>query len=74
MFKLVYASAQNLFDVERDMRPDHRMNRQSISGLIQILLGMIKHEHGWKQYIEVLVFAYWLAHALSYRVTSQTFF
>lgn len=60
------------FDVERDMRPDNRLNRWSINGLIQILLEITKHEHGWEQNLEVLIFAYWLAHALSYRVTSQT--
>lgn len=61
------------FDAERNTRPDFRLNRQSINGLIQILLEMTQQDHGWGQHLEVLVFVYWLAHALSYRVTLRIF-
>ncbi|KAL1246537.1 hypothetical protein QQF64_034582 [Cirrhinus molitorella] len=64
---------QIYFDAERDMRPDYRLRRKSVSNLIQILLNMNPHNHGWGKHLEVLIFIYWLAHALSYRVTSRTF-
>lgn len=34
---------------------------------------MNPHDHGWGKCLEVLIFIYWLAHALSYRVTAWTF-
>lgn len=64
---------QIYFDAERDMRPDYRLNRKSVSNLIQILLDTNPHDHGWGKHLEVLIFIYWLAHALSYRVTARTF-
>ncbi|KAL0153598.1 hypothetical protein M9458_051078 [Cirrhinus mrigala] len=47
---------------------DHRAHlRLSLPSII------LESDHGWETDIEVLVFLYWLAHAASYRVASQTF-
>lgn len=40
-------------------------------GLLQILHS--EADHGWGHHLEILVFAYWLAHGLSYRVTARAF-
>uniref|UniRef100_UPI003AAC81F6 putative nuclease HARBI1 n=1 Tax=Centroberyx gerrardi TaxID=166262 RepID=UPI003AAC81F6 len=58
-------------DVERDMKIDFRMSRQAFNGLLNILHQ--ERDHGWGHNIEVLIFVFWLAHGVSYRVTAWAF-
>uniref|UniRef100_UPI003AAF2656 putative nuclease HARBI1 n=1 Tax=Centroberyx gerrardi TaxID=166262 RepID=UPI003AAF2656 len=58
-------------DVERDMRIDFRMSRQAFSGLLNILHQ--ERDHGRGHHLEVLIFVFWLAHGVSYRVTARAF-
>lgn len=53
-----------------DMHPNFRLSRTTMNSLIQF---MQTGEHGWGCTLEVLVFVYWLAHGLSYRVTANVF-
>ncbi|KAL2087167.1 hypothetical protein ACEWY4_018226 [Coilia grayii] len=60
-----------LFFEGEDTRPDFRLSRVSVIGLLQ-LLDQERH-HGWGPAIEVLVFLFWLASGASYRVVSRAF-
>ncbi|KAG5267098.1 hypothetical protein AALO_G00239880 [Alosa alosa] len=59
------------FDEEKETRPDFRLNRASITGLL-VLLQQERH-HGWGPVIEVLVFLFWLASGSYYRIVSRAF-
>ncbi|KAL0153332.1 hypothetical protein M9458_051370, partial [Cirrhinus mrigala] len=58
-----------------DEAADHRAHLRLSLPSIRSLIGALRLEsdHGWERDLEVLVFLYWLAHASSYRVVSQTF-
>ncbi|KAL0152331.1 hypothetical protein M9458_052054 [Cirrhinus mrigala] len=58
-----------------DEAADHRAHLRLSLPSIRSLIGALRLEsdHGWERDIEVLVFLYWLAHASSYKVVSQTF-
>lgn len=58
-------------DVENDMRPDFRLSREAFHGILSILSQ--RRDHGWGPTFEVLLFVYWLAHAVSYRVAARAF-
>ncbi|KAJ8388116.1 hypothetical protein AAFF_G00147340 [Aldrovandia affinis] len=58
-------------DEAADLKPDYRLSRASL----QHLIGMLRshQDHGWGDYLEVLVFVFWLASATSYHVVSRSF-
>ncbi|XP_067283966.1 putative nuclease HARBI1 [Pseudorasbora parva] len=62
---------QLYFDEAADHRQHLRLSLRSIMSLIAAV--RLETDHGWERDIEVLVFLFWLAHAASYRVVSQTF-
>ncbi|XP_048870580.1 putative nuclease HARBI1 isoform X1 [Brienomyrus brachyistius] len=62
---------QVYFDPEQDLWMHYRLRRRSMNELMQVTHQ--EKDHGWAHHLEVLVFAYWLAHGLSYRATAQTF-
>ncbi|XP_013869625.1 putative nuclease HARBI1 [Austrofundulus limnaeus] len=56
---------------QEDLRPDFRLNRESLA----VLLNLLKQDrhHGWGATIETLVFLFWLASGASYRVVCRVF-
>ncbi|CAJ1086660.1 putative nuclease HARBI1 [Xyrichtys novacula] len=58
-------------DPECSMKPEFRLSRQAFTSLLRILHQ--ERDHGWGQNLEILMFTYWLAHGLSYKVTADTF-
>lgn len=60
------------FNVEAELRQDFRLSRRALQGL-QMLLQREQEDHGWGNQLEVLIYVYWLAHGLSYRVVSGVF-
>ncbi|CAJ1057782.1 putative nuclease HARBI1 [Xyrichtys novacula] len=58
-------------DPECSMKPEFRLSRQSFTSLLRILHQ--ERDHGWGQHLEFLMFTYWLAHGLSYKVTADAF-
>ncbi|KAF4116719.1 hypothetical protein G5714_004208 [Onychostoma macrolepis] len=54
-----------------DLRPDFRLNRQTLTYLINTLRE--DRDHGWGQDLEILVFIFCLASATSYRVVCRAF-
>ncbi|KAI2646155.1 hypothetical protein H4Q32_026905 [Labeo rohita] len=58
-------------DGRSDLRPDFRLNRQTLTYLINTLRE--DRDHGWGQDLEILVFIFWLASATSYRVVCRAF-
>lgn len=59
------------FDGQSDLRPDFRLSRPTLAHLIHTL--RFPSDHGWGHKLEVLVFLFWLASALSYQVVSRAF-
>lgn len=59
------------FDVELELIQDFRLNRKALYALHHLLRR--EQDHGWGHKLEVLIYAYWLAHDLSYREVSQVF-
>ena len=59
------------FDGQSELRPDFRLSRRTIGILVQALHSPVRP--GWGHDLEVLVFLFWLASALSYRVVSRAF-
>lgn len=59
------------FDVELELIQDFRLSRKAM----RALQGLLRREqdHGWGHELEVLIYVYWLAHGLSYRVVSRVF-
>lgn len=60
------------FNVEAELRQEFRLSRRAMQGL-QRLLKRDVEDHGWGSQLEVLIYVYWLAHGLSYRVVSSVF-
>ncbi|CAL9708123.1 unnamed protein product [Knipowitschia caucasica] len=58
-------------DVELDTKPDFRLSRQAMHSLQCVMRRA--QDHGWGNEYEVLIYVYWLAHGLSYRVVSRVF-
>uniref|UniRef100_A0AAV2J1L3 Uncharacterized protein n=1 Tax=Knipowitschia caucasica TaxID=637954 RepID=A0AAV2J1L3_KNICA len=58
-------------DVELETRQDFRLSRQAMHSLQRLMKR--EQNHGWGNEYEVLVYVYWLAHGLSYRVVSRVF-
>ncbi|CAL9705485.1 unnamed protein product [Knipowitschia caucasica] len=58
-------------DVELETRQDFRLSRQAMHSLQRLMKR--EQNHGWGNEYEVLVYVYWLAHRLSYRVVSRVF-
>ncbi|XP_041842232.1 uncharacterized protein LOC121640497 isoform X2 [Melanotaenia boesemani] len=59
------------FDGHSDLRPDFRLNRDTISGLIGQLWATDHHD--WAKHLDTLVFLFWLASGTSYRVVARAF-
>ncbi|XP_024858087.1 protein ALP1-like [Kryptolebias marmoratus] len=59
------------FDVEAELKQDFRLSRRTMHGLQRLL--QRDQDHGWGNQLEVLIYVYWLAHGLSYRVVSSVF-
>ncbi|XP_035851110.1 uncharacterized protein LOC118493835 [Sander lucioperca] len=59
------------FDVETELRQDFRLTRTAMHSLQRLL--QREQDHGWGNELEVLIYTYWLAHGLSYRVVSRVF-
>ncbi|XP_063059675.1 putative nuclease HARBI1 [Engraulis encrasicolus] len=59
------------FDGETDTKTDYRLTRDAMRSLQRLLRR--QQDHGWGSELEVLVYTYWLAHGLSYRVVSRVF-
>ncbi|KAL2101721.1 hypothetical protein ACEWY4_003482 [Coilia grayii] len=59
------------FNVEAEPRQDFRLSRRAINGLQRLLKR--EQDHGWGSELEILIYVYWLAHGLSYRVVSSVF-
>ncbi len=59
------------FDVETELRQDFRLSRTAMHSLQRLL--QREQDHGWGNELEVLIYTYWLAHGLSYRVVSRVF-
>ena len=59
------------FNVELELKRDFRLSRRAMHGLQRLLRR--DQDHGWGQELEVLIYVYWLAHGLSYRVVSSVF-
>ncbi|KAL2101893.1 hypothetical protein ACEWY4_003654 [Coilia grayii] len=58
-------------DVERELSPEFRLSRKAMHAVQRLLRR--SQDHGWGHELEVLVYVYWLAHGLSYRVTASVF-
>ena len=50
---------------------DFRLSRRAMNSLQRLLDR--GQDHGWGNDLEVLIYTYWLAHGLSYRVVSSVF-
>ena len=50
---------------------DFRLSRRAMNSLQKLLDR--GQDHGWGNDLEVLIYTYWLAHGLSYRVVSSVF-
>uniref|UniRef100_UPI003AAAD366 uncharacterized protein n=1 Tax=Centroberyx gerrardi TaxID=166262 RepID=UPI003AAAD366 len=59
------------FNVEAELKQDFRLSRRVMHGLQRLL--QREQDHGWGHQLEVLIYVYWLAHGLSFRVVSQVF-
>ncbi|KAJ8342331.1 hypothetical protein SKAU_G00322590 [Synaphobranchus kaupii] len=59
------------FNVEAELQQDFRLTRRAMQGLQRLL--QREQDHGWGSQLEVLIYVYWLAHGLSYRVVSSVF-
>ena len=60
------------FNVEAELRQEFCLSRRAMQGL-QRLLKRDVEDHGLGSQLEVLIYVYWLAHGLSYRVVSSVF-
>ncbi|XP_056451870.1 putative nuclease HARBI1 [Gadus chalcogrammus] len=56
-------------DVESELRQDFRLSTTAMRSLQRLLHR--EQDHGWGNDLEVLIYTYWLAHGLSYRVVSR---
>ena len=56
-------------DFQKSQKRDFRLSRRAMHGLQRLLRR--DQDHGWGQELEVLIYVYWLAHGLSYRVVSS---
>jgi len=59
------------FDVELELKQDFRLSRRAMNALQRLL--QREQDHGWGHQMETLIYVYWLAHGLSYRVVSSVF-
>lgn len=59
------------FNVEAELKQDFRLSRRAMHSLQRLLKR--EQDHGWGCELEVLIYVYWLAHGLSYRVVSSVF-
>ena len=59
------------FNVELEINQDFRLNRRAMQALQRLM--QREQDHGWGNELEVLMYVYWLAHGLSYRVVSRVF-
>ncbi|XP_015239424.1 PREDICTED: putative nuclease HARBI1 [Cyprinodon variegatus] len=59
------------FNVESELKQDFRLSRRVMHALQRLL--QKDQDHGWGNELEVLIYIYWLAHGLSYRVVSRVF-
>ncbi|KAL2103178.1 hypothetical protein ACEWY4_000046 [Coilia grayii] len=59
------------FDVELDTKQDFRLSRRAMHALMRLM--QREQDHGWGNELEILIYVYWLAHGLSYRVVSRVF-
>lgn len=59
------------FNVEAELRQDFRLSRRAMNSLQRLLKR--EQDHGWGSELEILIYVYWLAHGLSYRVVSSVF-
>ncbi|KAJ8368733.1 hypothetical protein SKAU_G00087610 [Synaphobranchus kaupii] len=59
------------FNVEAELQQDFRLTRRAMQGLQRLL--QREQDHGWGSQLEDLIYVYWLAHGLSYRVVSSVF-
>ncbi|KAI1894139.1 hypothetical protein AGOR_G00112740 [Albula goreensis] len=62
---------QVYFDEEQDLKKDYLLSRQSMKALLQLIHR--EKDHGWAIHLEILIFVYWLAHGLSFRVVARAF-
>ncbi|CAL9684697.1 unnamed protein product [Knipowitschia caucasica] len=62
---------QVYFDVEQELQPHYRLTRNSMNGLMNLL--KTDKDHGWGFPLEILIFVYWLAHGISFRVAAMAF-
>uniref|UniRef100_A0A3Q3G4C2 DDE Tnp4 domain-containing protein n=1 Tax=Labrus bergylta TaxID=56723 RepID=A0A3Q3G4C2_9LABR len=58
-------------NVEAELKHDFRLSRSAMHGLQRLLRR--EQDHGWGNELEILIYVYWLAHGLSYRVVSRVF-
>lgn len=59
------------FNVEAELKQDFRLSRRAIQSLQRLL--QREQDRGWGSQLQVLIYVYWLAHGLSYRVVSIVF-
>ncbi|KAL7395069.1 hypothetical protein ABVT39_009506 [Epinephelus coioides] len=59
------------FNVEAELKQDFRLSRRAMNSLQRLLQS--EQDHGWGSQLEVLIYVFWLAHGLSYRVVSRVF-
>lgn len=59
------------FDEESEIKQDFRLTRHAMHALQRMMHR--QQDHGWGNELEVLIYVYWLAHGLSYRVVSRVF-
>ncbi|XP_032364242.1 putative nuclease HARBI1 [Etheostoma spectabile] len=59
------------FNVGTELRQDFRLTRGAMHSVQRLL--QREQDHGWGIELEVLIYTYWLAHGLSYRVVARVF-
>ncbi|XP_063080010.1 putative nuclease HARBI1 [Engraulis encrasicolus] len=58
-------------NVEAELRGDFRLSRRAMEAVQRLLRR--EQDHGWGGELELLIYVYWLAHALSYTVVARVF-
>ncbi|XP_034026442.1 putative nuclease HARBI1 [Thalassophryne amazonica] len=58
-------------DEEAELKHEFRISRRAMNSLKRLL--QREQDHGWGNHLEILIYTYWLAHGLSYRMVSSVF-
>ncbi|XP_077435665.1 M-phase phosphoprotein 8 isoform X5 [Vanacampus margaritifer] len=58
-------------NVDLELKKDFRLTRKAMNSFHKLLRR--EQDHGWGNEIELLIYTYWLAHGLAYRVVASVF-